>query len=143
MDSQPLHNRLALLWTSAQNAGALPVAARKAIVAETLGKQNSDGGWTLTSIGPWKEHAGAPASEGSNAYATAIATLALSKALPRSDAALGKAMRWLETHQDREGGYWDAMSMNKKYPAGSMESLFMRDAATAFAVLALTGGERD
>jgi hypothetical protein len=32
---------------------------------------------------------------------------------------------------------WPALSMNKRRPAASMEALFMQDAATAFASLAL------
>ena len=38
-------------------------------------------------------------------------------------------------------GAWPAVSMNKRYPEGSMPSLFMQDAATAFAALALIESE--
>ena len=53
-----------------------------------------------------------------------------------SNPKLMRALNWLRSHQDK-GGYWAAESMNRKYDAGSMPALFMRDAATAFAVLAL------
>ena len=53
-----------------------------------------------------------------------------------SDPALARALAWLRTHQDPQG-YWDATSMNHKYESGSMMELFMRDAATGFAALAL------
>ena len=54
-----------------------------------------------------------------------------------SDPRLAHALLWLTSHQNRESGAWPALSMNKQYPAGSMPSFFMQDAATAFASLAL------
>jgi hypothetical protein len=54
-----------------------------------------------------------------------------------NDKRLARALRWLEDHQDSSGGYWDAQSLNKQFPQGSMEIQFMRDAATSFAALAL------
>jgi hypothetical protein len=54
-----------------------------------------------------------------------------------SEPRLARALLWLTGHQDRDTGAWPALSMNKRYPAGSMESFFMQDAATAFASLAL------
>lgn len=56
---------------------------------------------------------------------------------PQSDRNLAKAMTWLESHQNRDSGFWPADSMNKIYPSGSMQEGFMRDAATAFASMAL------
>ena len=139
--SQPLHNRLALLWAASKLPGLLAKDGRRAIISELLGKQQADGGWTLQSLGPWKEHPEAPASIGSNSYATAFAAFVLREAkVPRKDASLAKALAWLKSRQDRESGYWDAASMNKRYAAGSMPVQFMRDAATSFAVLALTDG---
>jgi hypothetical protein len=55
----------------------------------------------------------------------------------RADARLARALDWLITHQDQKSGYWDAVSMNKHFEAGSMQQAFMRDAATSFAALAL------
>jgi hypothetical protein len=54
-----------------------------------------------------------------------------------SDPQLVKALTWLQSNQDASTGAWAALSMNKRYPEGSMESCFMQDAATAFASLAL------
>ena len=83
-------------------------------------------------------HADAPLAPGSNAHATAFTTFALLRgALPRQIPRLVKALNWLQSHQDATTGAWAAMSMNKRYPEGSMESRFMQDAATAFASLAL------
>jgi len=137
--SQPLHNRLMLVWASTKLPSSLAPTTRKAALDETLHKQNADGGWSIESLGPWKEHPGAPASTGSNSYATAFATFVLSTAgVPSSSPSITKAVAWLASHQDQQTGFWVAESMNKKYDAGSMPEGFMRDAATAFAVMALT-----
>jgi len=138
-EAQPLHNRLMLLWASTKLPDALPEAAGRSIVDETWRKQAADGGWTIDSLGPWAEHPGAPAAKGSDSYATGLAVFVLEAAgVSATDARLARAVAWLESHQDRQGGYWEAVSMNKRYEPGSMQSQFMRDAATAFAALALS-----
>jgi squalene-hopene/tetraprenyl-beta-curcumene cyclase len=135
-ETQSLHNRLMLLWASSKLPEALPAASRKAIVTEVWKQQQNDGGWTLASLGPFKTHEQAVPQQGTNAYATALAAFVLGRA-EGSSPKLTKALSWLRSHQDREGGYWSAQSMNHVYPEGSMESKFMTDAATAYAVLAL------
>ena len=83
-------------------------------------------------------HPDAPPASGSNAYATAFTTFALLRGgTAASEPRLAKALTWLASHQDPTTGAWPAISMNKRYPEGSMESRFMQDAATAFAALAL------
>jgi squalene-hopene/tetraprenyl-beta-curcumene cyclase len=136
--AQPLHNRLALVWAATKLHGLLPETARRAIVEEALGKQQADGGWTTESIGPWTRHEKALPDTGSNAYATAWITYVLRQAgVSRRDPRLGRAILWLESHQERATGAWPAISMNKQYPESSMQIRFMQDAATAFAVMAL------
>jgi len=133
-----LHDRLALLWASATMPGLLTDVARQALVAETFSKQGADGGWSLADLGPWMAHADPPPSTGSHAYATAFTAFALQRAgVPASHAGLAKAIAWLRSHQDAQTGAWPAVSMNKRYPDGSMQSLFMQDAATAFAATVL------
>ncbi|HLJ44959.1 MAG TPA: hypothetical protein VKU01_03060 [Bryobacteraceae bacterium] len=135
-ESQPLHNRLMLLWASAKLPTLLPEKTRSAIIDEALSKRQEDGGWTMESLGPWKEHAQAPAAAGSNAYATALAAFALEEAgVPA--ARVSKSLNWLKVHQNPDSGNWTAISMNKRYAADSMMVGFMNDAATAFASLAL------
>jgi len=137
-EAQSLHNRVMLLWASTKLPEALPAPARRAIVEEVWKRQLADGGWTLQSLGPFKAHEKAPRQEGSNGYATALVTYVMEQAEPGGkNPKLTQALGWLRSHQDREGGFWSAESMNKVYPAGSMELLFMRDAATSFASLAL------
>ena len=60
------------------------------------------------------------------------------KVFPNNAAGFAELQEWLKKHQDRQTGAWPAVSMNKVYPAGSMEEKFLQDAATAFAALALT-----
>jgi squalene-hopene/tetraprenyl-beta-curcumene cyclase len=135
--AQPLHNRLLLLWAAA----GLPDAVRdtrQSIIDETFKKQQPDGSWTNAALGPWKDHPDAPPATAASAYATAVAAFALEQAgVPRSDPKLKKALDWLRSKQDPQFGYWAADSMNKHREPGSMPEGFMRDAATAFAVMAL------
>jgi squalene-hopene/tetraprenyl-beta-curcumene cyclase len=133
-----LHDRLAVLWASAGTPGLLSPAARTALVDETFSRQQPDGGWTLAGLGPWMAHADPPPSTGSHAYATAYTAFVLQRAgVPASHPGFVKALAWLRSHQDAATGAWPAVSMNKRYPDGSMMSLFMQDAATAFAAIVL------
>jgi hypothetical protein len=134
VESRRLHDRLALLIARS----IVPDPLRQSITSDALGKQQADGGWTIESLGPWMAHPDAPPASGSNAYATAFTTFALLRAgIATSDSRVAKALTWLQSHQDPKTGAWAAVSMNKRYPEGSMESRFMQDAATAFASLAL------
>jgi hypothetical protein len=138
---QPLHRRLISLWASAKLKGLLPEAAVQQILKETWQGQEADGGWTLKSLGPSKDHPEAPAQPESNAYATALVALSVQEyGILRKDPRVAKALNWLKAHQDSHDGAWAALSFNKPYEAGSMEIELMGDAATGFAVLALLGG---
>lgn len=134
IESRRLHDRLALLLARS----FIPDSVRQAITSDAFSRQQPDGGWTIASLGPWMTHPDAPPSSGTHAYATAFTTVALLRGgVSASDPRLAKALTWLQTHQDPGTGAWAAVSMNKRYPDGSMESRFMQDAATAFASLAL------
>src|ERR1017187_4849469 len=116
-----------------------PKAARRSTIEEIWRKQEADGGWTIDSLGPWKKHPGAPVSKASNSYATGlIASVLEAVDVNPADPRLARALALLEPYQGRRGGYWEAGSMNKQYEPGSMQAQFMRDAATAFAALALS-----
>jgi len=135
---QALHHRLTLLWASSRWPDALPKARRQPLIDEVLQKQQPDGGWTIESLGPWAPRPKAPPSAGSSSYATGFVAFVLQKGgVKRSHPGLERALAWLQSHQDREFGYWPADSMNKVYEPDSMPVRFMRDAATAFASLAL------
>jgi squalene-hopene/tetraprenyl-beta-curcumene cyclase len=138
--TQPLHNRLTLLWAASKLPSALPPEGRRPIMDEVLQKRQADGGWTMESLGPWKRRTEAPPSEGSNCYATAYVAFIMQQAgVGPSDRGLPRALEWLRAHQDRQFGFWAAVSMNKRYEPDSMQIRFMQDAATAYAVLALLG----
>ena len=135
---RPLHDRLGLLWAATTRPSIVSDAQRTALVSEIFATQQADGGWTLESLGPWTVHPDAPPATGSDAYATSYTAFVLGRAgVPPSHTGLSRALGWLRSHQDPVTGAWPAVSMNKRRPAGSMEALFMQDAATAFASLAL------
>src|SRR4029453_2558997 len=77
LESQPLHNKAAVLWASSKLPDILSEAARKAIILEILSKQQADGGWTIESLGPWAPHPQSVPAQGSNSYGTAFVTFAL------------------------------------------------------------------
>ena len=139
--TQPLHNRLILLWASTKLHNLLPESERQSIVDEVLRKQEPDGGWALESLGAWKKRPGAPPATGSSSYATGLVAYTLQQAGVRpSEPSIARALNWLRKHQDRQSGYWAAESMNHRYEESSMPALFMRDAATGFAAAALLSG---
>jgi len=139
---RPLHVQLAVLWASTTLPRVLNADAKRTIVDAVMKTQRPDGGWSLEALGPWSEHPTAPPSldrDGSNSYATAFTTYVLRQA---GDAGVrsrtARSLEWLRSHQDRAIGAWSAVSMNKAYPARSMEEKFLQDAATAFAAAALS-----
>jgi squalene-hopene/tetraprenyl-beta-curcumene cyclase len=134
-----LHSRLTMLWAADKAPGLLTKQERSELVAEVIRKQRADGSWSIQSLGPWMPHPDAPAQPaGGHPYATGFAAWVLRQsAAPEAKASVAAAQNWLKANQDRASGAWFAPSMNKKFPEGSMESKFMQDAATAFAVLAL------
>jgi hypothetical protein len=73
----------------------------------------------------------------SDGYATGLAVLAMEESgTARTNLALQRGLAWPTEHQRRDGA-WRAVSINKKRAFWSAPSLFMNDAATAYAVLAL------
>ncbi|HXK00946.1 MAG TPA: prenyltransferase/squalene oxidase repeat-containing protein [Verrucomicrobiae bacterium] len=142
IEGAPLQNRVAAAWASAKLPEVLDAKTRQAVIQEVLSKQQPDGGWDMASLGPWKKHPEAqPAVSGSTGYATAFVTLALLECGQRSnDPKMAKALIWLRTHQDPNGGFWTAQSMNHTFKPDSIEAGFMNDAATGFAVRALLKG---
>jgi squalene-hopene/tetraprenyl-beta-curcumene cyclase len=139
LKTQSMHNRLFLLWASSKMRGLITESERQAILDELWKKQSADGGWTTESFGQWKKREAAANATGSNAYFTALAAYTTQQAgVKSSQAGLSKALAWLRTHQDRQGGYWAADSMNHKHSgSGPMAEKFMSDAATGYAAAAL------
>jgi squalene-hopene/tetraprenyl-beta-curcumene cyclase len=140
--AQTLSNRAVLLWASAKVPGLIGAERQKAIIDELLSKQQPDGGWSLTSMaGGWKRHDGTPQEALSDGYATGLIIFALEQAgVSRENAQLQKGLAWLTANQNRTDGYWLAYSLNnnEEHHISPDTVRFMKDAATAYAVLALS-----
>jgi hypothetical protein len=149
---QSLINQAVVLWASVNWPGLLAPERQRALVNDLLGKQQADGGWSLSSlVWSWRDwsltalaklwvHSEAtPLSPKSDGYATGLIALALRQSgLSPDDPRLSRARAWLVRNQNKAGGQWPAYSPNGKRDHSYGEGLFMNDAATAYAVLALT-----
>jgi squalene-hopene/tetraprenyl-beta-curcumene cyclase len=140
--AQTTINRAVLLWASAKLPGLLAPERHQAIIAQLLGKQQPDGGWSLSSLsGDWKRHDDTPQEMKSDGYATGLIIFALQQArLPRENLQQKRALAWLAANQNKTEGNWRSYSLNKnkEHHLSPDTALFMNDAATAYAVLALT-----
>jgi squalene-hopene/tetraprenyl-beta-curcumene cyclase len=143
---QTLSNRVVLLWASAKVPGLIESERQKAIISEMLSKQQSDGGWSLSSLtGSWKRNDGTLQEAKSDGYATGLIVLALEEAgIPRDTSQLKQGLAWLASSQNKTQGSWLAYSLNKneEHHISPDTARFMNDAATAYAVLALSDNER-
>jgi squalene-hopene/tetraprenyl-beta-curcumene cyclase len=133
-------NRVMLLWASATLPGTLHQGDNLPIIEEIFSKQQQDGGWSLTSfIGPWKRRDGTPLETKGDGFATGLAVYVLGQAgATRENPQVNRGLSWLVNNQDKSNGRWLAYSLNKKRAPSSDIGPFMNDAATAYAVLALT-----
>jgi squalene-hopene/tetraprenyl-beta-curcumene cyclase len=138
MAAQTPLDRAVLLWASAKLKGLLTPEQQKTIVDELLAKQCEDGGFTLsTVIGGWKRRDNTPIDPNSDGYATGLIAYALEQ-VDAPQAQVKRALAWLNKNQIKADGRWAASSLNKARTLESDAGLFMSDAATAYAVLALT-----
>jgi squalene-hopene/tetraprenyl-beta-curcumene cyclase len=144
-DNQPILNQVYVLWASGRFPGLLSESQRSDLLKRLANLQQADGGWTLSSLDRqtalkrslldvFKRASNSDVSDG---CATGITVLALEEAgMDVKDPMVNRGLAWLESHQRREGSWW-ASSLNGFRNQYSETSLFMSDAATAYAVLAL------
>ena len=138
-EKQALLSRAMLLWASTLSPALLPRDQQQGIVDALLRAQQDDGGWSTASMGSWKRADGSPLDMRSDGYATGLVTLALELAAEaRTQPQVKRGLAWLVAHQDPASGAWSASSLNKQRDPASDPGKFMSDAATAYAVLALT-----
>jgi len=141
-EKQSLFNRVMLLWASASWSGLLTHDEQQRIVDATLRAEQDDGGWSLAALGTWTRADGTPLETRSDGYATGLVVYALQQLVAPRSQPVSRGVDWLATHQDASTGRWFAASLNKERDPASDAGRFMSDAATAYAVLALTKAHR-
>jgi squalene-hopene/tetraprenyl-beta-curcumene cyclase len=135
--AQPVVNQLYVLWASAKEPALLTKAERKALMEAVRSLQQADGGFRTAALDARErvDHTAQPTA--SDGYATGLVALVLEAVgTPRKDPMLSRSLTWLAAHQQSDGT-WKAASLNKQRDPASDPALFMTDAATAYAVMAL------
>ena len=140
-DTTHLFNRAMALWASGELSGIFTPDQRQSIVDAIFAAQRTDGGWSIASLGPWKRRDATPLDSASDGYATALAAIALQRGgVSRDEPHLRAGTTWLIQHQNAAGS-WSTASVNKARDPATDIGKFMTDAATAYAVIALTGSD--
>jgi len=150
--AQPLLNRATLLWASTKVPGLIAPERQKSIIEELSRTQKEDGGWSLFPMaktwrdwspsaitGTWKRKDQSLQDLNSDGYATALAVFVLQQTgISHDDARIRRGRAWLLQRQNKAEGFWYTSSINKRRDPASNVGRFMSDAATAYAVMALT-----
>jgi squalene-hopene/tetraprenyl-beta-curcumene cyclase len=142
--AQNLHNRVFTLWAAAGFDGLLTPSEKDQLIEQILQKQQAGGGWSLAALGDFAHGDLKTLVAAPDGYATGLILHALQLAgLSKENSQVSTGLAWLRANQDPSGA-WRAMSMNKKRapdspdPAKAHVGKFMWDAATGYAVLALS-----
>ena len=142
-EAQPLANKVIVLWASSRFTGLITPAQRTALLSEIQAHQQPDGGWSLARLGDWKRQDKTPFDTRSDGVATGLTVYALSQNGVASDTPeMQRAVAWLVSHQNAEGGQWDGYSVNKQRDVSADASQFMTDAASNYSLMALEAVKR-
>ncbi len=136
---QPLLNKVVLMQASIASPGLMTSAEQRQVIDQLLKLQRSDGGWCLADLGGWVRNDMTDPETRPDGYATGLVVLTLESLQPdaRPRQAIARGLAWIRAAQDPETGQWHAWSLNKNRDPKSDIGLFMSDAATGYAVLAL------
>lgn len=149
---QCLFNRLQLLWAATRVTGLVDDRLKSDIVVQLLAKQRTDGGWNFSSlvvVNGWnlarwmaifsRRRDGTRQYAGSDGLATGLVVSSLLQAgMSAKDPKVMRGLEWLRQRQNLSEGSWVASSYNKERDPQSYIGHFMTDAATGYAVLALS-----
>jgi squalene-hopene/tetraprenyl-beta-curcumene cyclase len=125
--AQPLMSQLYVLWASGTDTSLLSGSQRD--------QQQADGGWRVMAMDPRERIDHSPMN--SDGMATGLAVVAMENSgISRSDQRLARGIAWLRSNQQSDGS-WSAPSINKARDPQTDAYLFMTDAATGYAALAL------
>lgn len=149
--TQSTINKVVLLWAAAKLPGLVDAERQKAIIKEVSDEQQRDGGWKLPPLA-WPKNSllrsfirtrwradWTRQDDQSDGYATAVITFALQQAgISVEDSRVKHGLLWLARNQNKAEGFWPSYSLNKHRSPSSNVGHFMDDAATGYAVLALS-----
>jgi hypothetical protein len=142
--ARPLHDQVVCLWASTYLPGILSADEQSDLVQQLYADQEADGGWSMTKLGISRSNTGGwgsggmyPPGSDSDGFATGLVVLSLKRlGISSHTPQLAKATVWLASSE--RSGSWPANYINGSRDPQSNEGQFMRDAATGFAVLALS-----
>lgn len=150
---QSTMNHVVLLWASTKIPGLVDSNRQQAIIREVARAQKDDGGWELSSLAwpnglslhsivrrrlrsDWTRQ-----DSQSDGYATGLITFVLQEAgMSTQNPSVNRGLEWLAHNQNPTDGSWSSFSLSERRSPSSNIGHFMRDAATAYAVLALSEG---
>jgi squalene-hopene/tetraprenyl-beta-curcumene cyclase len=149
--SQSIVNHVVFLWAATKAPGLMTSKQREEIIQEVTSAQQADGGWELSPLAwpsGWNLHSivrkrlrsdWTRQDSESDGYATGLITFVLQEAgMQPENATVKRGLEWLASHQNSTDGSWPSVSLTQRRSPSSNVGHFMRDAATAYAVLALT-----
>lgn len=140
---QRLHDKVVYMLASTWLPGLMNRTSKLALIQQLYTLQKPDGGWSLQDLGStpattagWGGAGIYPSTSLSDGYATGLIVLTLKReGVSVNNPVLRKALLWLTSHENN--GTWPANYINGSRDPHSMTGKFMRDAASAFAVMAL------